>query len=85
MIGTFVIMVAGVFVSRIMFWPLMLYFLFGLPAAVAAINFANVSDLSTPGPTQHRASAITIFFHLIGCLALVVGFIIGKFILSQMS
>ena len=84
-ISAFVIMVAGVFVSRIMAWPLMLYLLFGLPAAAAAINFANVRDLSTPGPTQHRASAITIFFHLIGCLALAAGFIMGKFILSQMS
>jgi hypothetical protein len=84
-IGTFVIIVAGVFVSRIMAWPLMLYLLFGLPAAVAAINFANVRDLSTPGPTQHRASAVTVLFHLIGSLVLTIGFIIGKFILSQMS
>jgi 1,4-dihydroxy-2-naphthoate octaprenyltransferase len=84
-VGTFVIMVAGVFVSRIMTWSLILYLLFGLPAAVAAINFSNVQDLSTPGPTQHRASAITIILHLIGCLALAAGFIIGKFILSQMS
>lgn len=84
-IGTFVIIVAGVFVSRIMAWPLMLYLLFGLPAAVAAINFANVRDLSTPGPTQHRASAVTVLFHLIGSLVLTIGFIIGKFILGQMS
>jgi 1,4-dihydroxy-2-naphthoate polyprenyltransferase len=84
-ISTLVVMITGVFVSRVMVWPLLLYFLFGLPAAVAAINFANVPDLSTPGPTQHRASAITIFLHLIGCLALAAGFIIGKFILSQMS
>lgn len=78
-------MVAGVFVSQIMFWPLLLYLLFGLPAAIATIIFANVSDLSTLGPTQHRACAITIILHLIGCLALAAGFIIGKFILSQMS
>jgi len=84
-ISVFVIMFAGAFVSRIMLWPLLLYFLFGLPAAVAAISFANKQDLSTPGPTQHRASAITIFLHLIGCLALAAGFIIGKFILSQIS
>jgi 1,4-dihydroxy-2-naphthoate octaprenyltransferase len=84
-ISAFVIMVAGVFVSQIMFWPLLLYLLFGLPAAIATIIFANVSDLSTLGPTQHRACAITIILHLIGCLALAAGFIIGKFILSQMS
>jgi len=84
-IGTFVIMVAGVFVSRVMVWPVLLYFLFGLPAAVAAINFANVPDLSTPGPTQHRACAITIILHLIGTIALAAGFIAAKFILSQMS
>ena len=84
-ISTFAIIVAGVFVSRIMTWPLMLYLLFGLPAAIAAINFVNVPDLSTHGPTQHRASAITIILHLIGCLALTIGFIIGKFITTQMS
>jgi 1,4-dihydroxy-2-naphthoate octaprenyltransferase len=82
-ISAFVIMVAGVFVSRIMAWPLMLYLLFGLPAAVAAINFANVPDLSTPGPTQHRASAITILFHLIGSLALAIGFIISSFYFAK--
>jgi 1,4-dihydroxy-2-naphthoate octaprenyltransferase len=81
---TFVIMVAGVFVSRVMVWPLLLYLLFGLPASVAAINFANVPDLSTPGPTQHRASAITIILHLIGCLALAAGFITAKLITHQM-
>jgi 1,4-dihydroxy-2-naphthoate octaprenyltransferase len=84
-ISAFVIMVAGVFVSRVMTWPLLLYFLFGLPASVAAINFVNVHDVSTPGPTQHRACAITIILHLIGSLALAIGFIISGFILRQMS
>jgi 1,4-dihydroxy-2-naphthoate octaprenyltransferase len=81
----FVIMMVGVFVSRVMVWPLLLYFLFGLPASVAAISFVNVHGVSTPGLTQHRACAITIFLHLIGSLALAAGFIIGSFILSQMS
>ncbi len=84
-ISAFVIMVAGVFVGRVMTWPLLLYFLFGLPASVAAINFVNVHDVSTPGPTQHRACAITIILHLIGCLALAIGFIISSFILRQIS
>lgn len=83
--SAFVIMVAGAFVGRVAFWPTGLYFLFGLPVSVAAISFVSVHDVSTPGPTQHRACAITIILHLIGCLALAAGFIMGKFILSQMS
>jgi 1,4-dihydroxy-2-naphthoate octaprenyltransferase len=75
-ISAFVIMIAGVFVSRVMVWPLLLYFLFGLPASVAAMSFVNIHDVSTPGPTQHRACAITIILHLIGSLALVSGGII---------
>ncbi|MGD0573156.1 MAG: 1,4-dihydroxy-2-naphthoate octaprenyltransferase [Sedimentisphaerales bacterium] len=84
-ISALVIMVAGVFVGRVITWPLLLYFLFGLPASVAAINFVNVHDVSTPGPTQHRACAITIILHLIGCLALAIGFIISGFMLRQIS
>ena len=78
-------MVAGIFVSRVMLWSVFLYFLFGLPASVAAISFINIHNVSTPGPTQHRACAITIILHLIGTIAITAGFIIGKFILSQMS
>lgn len=84
-ISAFVIMVAGIFVSRVMTWPSLLYFLFGLPVSVAAINFVNVHDVSTPGPTQHRACAITVILHLIGSLALAIGFIIGSFMLRQIS
>ncbi len=84
-ISAFVIMVAGVFVGRVMTWPLLMYFLFGLPVSVAAINFVNVHDVSTTGPTQHRACAITIILHLIGCLTLVIGFIISGFMLRQIS
>jgi 1,4-dihydroxy-2-naphthoate octaprenyltransferase len=83
--STFVFLVAGVFTGRVAFWPTGLYFLFGLPAAVAAMNFINVRDVSTPGPTQHRACAITIIFHLIGSLALAAGFIIASFIIRQMG
>jgi 1,4-dihydroxy-2-naphthoate octaprenyltransferase len=82
-ISAFVIMVAGVFVGRVMTWPLLLYFLFGLPASVAAINFVNVHDVSTPGQTQHRACAITIILHLIGCLTLAIGFIISSFYFAK--
>jgi 1,4-dihydroxy-2-naphthoate octaprenyltransferase len=83
--SVFVIMVAGVFISRVMAWPLGLYFLFGLPASVAAMSFVNIHDVSTPGPTQHRACAITIILHLIGTIALAAGFVIGKFITAQMG
>jgi len=82
-ISAFAIMVTGVFVDRVALWSTGLYFLFGLPASVAAISFVNVHDVSTSGPTQHRACVITIILHLIGSIALAAGFIIGKFILSQ--
>jgi 1,4-dihydroxy-2-naphthoate octaprenyltransferase len=81
--GTFVLAAAGAFISRLMVWPLMLYLLFGIPVAVAAINFINVRDISTPGPTQHRASAITIFLHLLTALAFSAGFVVWTFIHSQ--
>jgi fatty acid desaturase len=68
-----------------MLWPCLLYFLFGLPVAIAAIIFANKTSLSTPGRTQHRASAITIFLHLIGCLAFTAGFIIWSFVHAPMT
>ena len=78
--STFVIMVAGVFVGRVAFWPTGLYFLFGLPTSIAAISFVNIHNVSTPGPTQHRACFITIVFHLVGSLALIAGYIILAFI-----
>jgi 1,4-dihydroxy-2-naphthoate octaprenyltransferase len=83
--GTFVITVAGTILNHSMLWPTLLYFLFGLPVAVAAISFANVHDLSTPGRTQHRACAITIFLHLVGCLTLSVGFLIWTFVHARMG
>jgi 1,4-dihydroxy-2-naphthoate polyprenyltransferase len=82
-ISAFVVMVAGIFVGRVMTWPLLLYFLFGLPVSVAAINFVNVHDVSTPGPTQHRACAITILLHLIGSLTLAIGFIASSFYFAK--
>jgi len=82
-ISTFVIMVAGIFVGRVALWPTGLYFLFGLPASIAAIKFINLHDVSTPGPTQHRACAITVILHLIGSLALAIGFIISSFYFAK--
>jgi 1,4-dihydroxy-2-naphthoate octaprenyltransferase len=88
-IGTFAIAAAGAFISRLMVWPLMLYLLFGIPVAVAAINFINVRDVSTPGlpgvasaksgPTQRRACAITIILHLAGTITLTAGFLVWVF------
>ncbi|MFH1369861.1 MAG: 1,4-dihydroxy-2-naphthoate octaprenyltransferase [Planctomycetota bacterium] len=74
-ICTFIIAVAGATLDRTMLWPALLYLLFGLPVGITAIRFANTRDLSTPGRTQHRASAITIFLHLIGTVTLAVGFL----------
>jgi 1,4-dihydroxy-2-naphthoate octaprenyltransferase len=82
-ISTFFIALGGVFVSRTMVPPLMLYLLFGIPATVAAVNFASVSSLSKPGPTQRRASAITIFLHLLASLCLTAGFL-GMAILKSL-
>ncbi|MBN2019953.1 MAG: 1,4-dihydroxy-2-naphthoate octaprenyltransferase [Sedimentisphaerales bacterium] len=79
-ISTFLIALAGVFLTRIMFHPFILYFLFCLPLAVAAIGFANTKALSTPGLTQHRASAITIILHIVGSLSLSAGFLIWGFV-----
>jgi 1,4-dihydroxy-2-naphthoate polyprenyltransferase len=84
-ISTFLIAAVSAFITHFMVWPLILYFLFGLPAAVAAISFANVKNLSTPGPTQHRASAITIFLHLLGCLTLSAGFLVWTFVNTRMG
>ncbi len=75
-IVTFCIAAAGVILVRSMLWASILYLLFCTPLGIVAIRFANTPDLSTPGRTQHRACAITILLHLLGCLALSAGFII---------
>jgi 1,4-dihydroxy-2-naphthoate octaprenyltransferase len=84
-VSTFVITVAGTILYHSMLWPTLLYFLFGLPIAIAATSFANAHDLATPGPTQHRASAITIFLHLVGCLTLSAGFVLWTFVHASMG
>jgi 1,4-dihydroxy-2-naphthoate octaprenyltransferase len=77
---TFCIAAAGVFPIRSMRWASILYLLFCLPLGIAAIRFANTSDLSTPGRTQHRACAFTIIFHIVGSLALSIGFVVWAFV-----
>jgi 1,4-dihydroxy-2-naphthoate octaprenyltransferase len=84
-IGTFIIAVAGAILNRIMLWPCLLYFLFCMPIGIAAIRFANTRDLSAPGPTQHRASAITITLHLLAALTLSAGYLIGTLVRNQFS
>jgi 1,4-dihydroxy-2-naphthoate octaprenyltransferase len=84
-ISTFIIAIAGVVFVPSALWSTLLYFLFGLPVAVAAISFANVRGFSTPGPTQHRACAITILLHLIGCLTLTVGFLVWAFVRARIG
>jgi 1,4-dihydroxy-2-naphthoate octaprenyltransferase len=51
-----------------------LFYLLTLPIAVVAIKAANKEDLLKPG--QYRASQLTVFLHILGSLALTVGFII---------
>ena len=78
--STFIIAAISAFISRIMVLPLVFYLLFGLPAALAAILFANPRDLSTPGRTQHRASEITILLHLLAAITLCIGFVACAFL-----
>ncbi len=59
-----------------MFWA-GLFYLFTSPLGVAAFRFANPKDLSTQGPTQHRASAFTILLHLLGSIALTIGLLVA--------
>ena len=79
-ISTFIVAGIALSISRLMLWPCILYFLFCLPLAFAAINFVNKKDLSIPGLTQHRACAITIIFHLTGSITLAAGYILWAFI-----
>jgi len=51
-----------------------LFYLLTLPIAIVAIKAANKKDLFKPG--QYRASQLTVFLHILGSLALTVGFII---------
>ena len=84
-VSTFVIVVAGAALIHSMFLSALLYFLFGLPAAIAAMSFVNVRNVSTPGATQHRSSAITIFLHLLATLTLSAGFIVWTFVRGYMG
>jgi 1,4-dihydroxy-2-naphthoate octaprenyltransferase len=51
-----------------------LLYLLTLPIAIVAIKAANKNDLLKPG--QYRASQLTVLLHILGSLALTVGFII---------
>jgi 1,4-dihydroxy-2-naphthoate octaprenyltransferase len=52
-------------------------YLLTLPVAIIAIKAANKDDLLKPG--QYRASRLTVLLHILGALALTVGFIIFGF------
>jgi 1,4-dihydroxy-2-naphthoate octaprenyltransferase len=51
-----------------------LFYLLTLPIAIVAIKAANKDDLLKPG--QHRTSQLTVLLHILGSIALAVGFII---------
>ena len=51
-----------------------LFYLLTLPIAIVAIKSANKEDLLKPG--RYRASQLTVLLHILGSLALTVGFII---------
>jgi len=73
LLTTFVIAAAALVFCPEMFWASLLYLL-TLPIAVAAIKFANKTDLANPGSC--RANKTTILLHLLGTLALAGGFLI---------
>lgn len=50
------------------------FYLVTLPAAVSAAKAANKNDLAMPG--YYRASQLTVMLHLVGNLALTIGFIV---------
>jgi len=52
-----------------------LFYLFTVPIAVAAVRFANKKDLSAAGGLS--ANKTTILLHLVGGLAIALGFIIS--------
>jgi 1,4-dihydroxy-2-naphthoate octaprenyltransferase len=54
-----------------------LLYLFTLPVAYIAIKTANKDDLVKPG--QYRASQLTVLLHILGTIALTIGFIISVF------
>ncbi|MBN1392464.1 MAG: 1,4-dihydroxy-2-naphthoate octaprenyltransferase [Sedimentisphaerales bacterium] len=51
-----------------------LLYLLTLPIAIIAIKAANKDDLLKPG--QYRASQLTVLLHILGSLALTIGFVI---------
>lgn len=53
------------------------FYLLTLPIAIIAIKTANKDDLLKPG--QYRASQLTVLLHILGTLALTIGFIIFGF------
>ncbi len=71
LISSYLIAAAAMF-YRPFFFAGFLYLL-TLPAAIVAIKVANKEDLLKPG--RYRASELTVFLHVIGCLTLVAGFI----------
>ncbi len=64
---------AAMMVYRSMFFA-GLFYLITLPIAVFAMKSANKDDLAKSG--QYRASQITVLLHVVGSLALTVGFIV---------
>jgi 1,4-dihydroxy-2-naphthoate octaprenyltransferase len=73
LIASFLIAAAAMMIYSSMFYA-GLFYLITLPLAVLAIKSANKKDLAKPG--QYRASQITVLFHVVGSLALTLGFII---------
>ncbi len=73
-ITSYIIAIIAIIAYRPTFFAALLYLL-TLPIAVAAVKFANKTELTTP--QKFRTSQTTILLHAVGSLTLTVGFIIS--------
>ncbi|MFA5251779.1 MAG: 1,4-dihydroxy-2-naphthoate octaprenyltransferase [Phycisphaerae bacterium] len=71
--ASYLVAVAAMLIYRSFAFAGLLYLL-TLPAAIVAIRTANKEDLLKPG--RYRASQLTVLLHILGSLALTIGFII---------
>jgi 1,4-dihydroxy-2-naphthoate octaprenyltransferase len=71
--ASYLIAALAMLIYRFFFFAGLLYLL-TLPIAMVAIKAANKEDLLKPG--RYRASQLTVLLHILGSLALTVGFII---------
>jgi 1,4-dihydroxy-2-naphthoate octaprenyltransferase len=75
-IVSYLVAVVSIFIKKELFFAA-LFYLLTVPVAIAAIRFANKKDLTEAGRVS--ANKVTILLHLVGGLALTIGFIATGF------